>query len=388
MLAHLSVLAAEVAEAKESINPVVPDELGEIFWGAVGFFSLWILLRYVCLPPLMKVREQRAKQVLADEEAAAAAETQAEQVRRDYEATLAEARTEANQIVESARAAAEERRSEVLRGVEGEVAEQRQVAMAELDAAWGTALGQIKGQVARAGSVSGIEGRADRPGPGRQPERSRRVLERRRRKPLSGVRTDMLTEIAILASEEGAANAFWLPHDIKEVFWGTLSFLIIVFLLWKFARKPIANGLGGRIERIAGELDVAAQARLAAEAERDRIKAALADSDTEAARIIAEARTSADRLGVEIANRTDADVVALRERVCGRSRVGPRPGRVRPVARALSPLARCRRASGQQQPGRRRPTASDRRLHQPGRFAELTADAPSASKHERRNRTR
>ncbi len=124
----------------------------------------------------------------------------------------------------------------------------------------------------------------------------------------------MLTEIAILASEEGAANAFWLPHDIKEVFWGTLSFLIIVFLLWKFARKPIANGLGGRIERIAGELDVAAQARLAAEAERDRIKAALADSDTEAARIIAEARTSADRLGVEIANRTDADVVALRER--------------------------------------------------------------------------
>lgn len=149
MLAHLSVLAAEVAEAKESINPVVPDELGEIFWGAIGFFSLWILLRYVALPPLMKVREQRAKQVLADEEAAAAAETQAEQVRRDYEATLAEARAEANRIVESARAAAEERRSEVLRGVEAEVADQRQAAMAELDAAWGTALGQIKGQVAQ-----------------------------------------------------------------------------------------------------------------------------------------------------------------------------------------------------------------------------------------------
>lgn len=148
MLAQMSVLAAEVVEAKKSINPVVPDELGEIFWGAVGFFTLWILLRYVCLPPLMKVREQRAKQVLSDEEAAAAAETQAEQVRRDYDATLAEARAEANRIVESARAGAEERRSEVLRVADAEVAEQRQATMAELDEAWGTALGQLKGQVA------------------------------------------------------------------------------------------------------------------------------------------------------------------------------------------------------------------------------------------------
>jgi F-type H+-transporting ATPase subunit b len=143
------VLAAEAAEAKETINPVVPDELGEIFWGAIGFFSLWILLRYVCLPPLMKAREQRAQQVLADQEAASAAETQAEQVRRDYEATLAEARAEANRIVEAARVAAEERRSEAVRAVETELAEQRQAAMAELDAARAVALGQLKGDVAQ-----------------------------------------------------------------------------------------------------------------------------------------------------------------------------------------------------------------------------------------------
>jgi F-type H+-transporting ATPase subunit b len=149
MLALVSVLAAEVVESTESINPVVPDELGEIFWGAVGFFGLWILLRYVCLPPLMKVREQRAQQMLADAEAASSAETQAEQVRRDYDATLAEARAEANRIVEEARAGAEERRSEAVRAVEDEVAAQRQDAMAELDAARGEALGQLKGDVAQ-----------------------------------------------------------------------------------------------------------------------------------------------------------------------------------------------------------------------------------------------
>lgn len=146
MLAHLSVLAAE---STETINPVVPDDLGEIFWGAVGFFGLWILMRYVCLPPLMKIRDQRAQQMLADQEAASAAETQAEQVRRDYDATLAEARAEANRIVETARVAAEQRRSDAVRVVEAEITEQRQAAMAELDAARAEALGQLKGDVAQ-----------------------------------------------------------------------------------------------------------------------------------------------------------------------------------------------------------------------------------------------
>jgi F-type H+-transporting ATPase subunit b len=145
----MSVLAAETAETTETINPVVPDDLGEIFWGALAFFSLWILLRYVCLPPLMKIREQRAQQMLADQEAASASETQAEQVRRDYDATLAEARAEANAIVEAARVAAEERRSVAVRELETELAEQRQQAMTELDAARAAALGQLKGDVAQ-----------------------------------------------------------------------------------------------------------------------------------------------------------------------------------------------------------------------------------------------
>jgi F-type H+-transporting ATPase subunit b len=146
MLALLSVLAAEVEE--KVINPVVPDELGEIFWGAIGFFGLWILLRYVCLPPLMKIREERAQKVLADQEAASAAETQAEQVRRDYDATLAEARAEANRIVEVARVASETTRAEAVRAAEAEVAVERQAAMAELESARTVALGEIRDDVA------------------------------------------------------------------------------------------------------------------------------------------------------------------------------------------------------------------------------------------------
>lgn len=146
MLASILVRLAE--EDPTSINPVVPDDIGEIFWGAVAFFGLWILMRYWLLPPLMRVREQRREKEIADLEAAEAATTQAEQVRRDYEATLAEARAQAGGILEESRAAAEQQRDRLVSAAETQVAAERQAAMAELEAARSTAVTGLEGDVA------------------------------------------------------------------------------------------------------------------------------------------------------------------------------------------------------------------------------------------------
>ncbi|MCO5317618.1 MAG: F0F1 ATP synthase subunit B [Microthrixaceae bacterium] len=146
MLASLLVLAAE--EDPAAINPVVPDEIGEIFWGALAFFTLWILMRYWLLPPLMKVREERRAKEIEDLEAAEAARTAAEQVRRDYDTTIAEARTRAAEVLEEARAAAEADRASKVAAAEAEVAAQRQEAMAELEAARAAAIDQMGGDVA------------------------------------------------------------------------------------------------------------------------------------------------------------------------------------------------------------------------------------------------
>lgn len=146
MLASLLVLAAE--EDPTTINPVVPDEIGEIFWGALAFFSLWILMRYWLLPPLMKIREERQAKEIADLEAAETAKVQAEQVRRDYDATLAEARSEAAHVLEEARAAAEAERGRVVTAAESEVAGQRQEAMSDLESARTQAIEAIGGDVA------------------------------------------------------------------------------------------------------------------------------------------------------------------------------------------------------------------------------------------------
>jgi F-type H+-transporting ATPase subunit b len=118
---------------------------------------------------------------------------------------------------------------------------------------------------------------------------------------------------ALLASEE-AGNSFWIPADFKEVIYGSLAFFIVAFFITKFGRNAVVGGLRKRTEGIEGTLAQASESRSAAEGERDRIKAALADSGTEATRIVEEARQAADALTAEIANRAERDVAAVKER--------------------------------------------------------------------------
>ena len=131
----------------EDVNPVSFDG-PNIFWGAVFFFVLLILMYTVCLPPVRKAMRQRAEQNLHDEEAAEKAHVEAEQVRRDYDATLADARAEAARIVDEARSAADAERVAKVSAVEAELAATRHEVMAELDEQRGRALGAIVGDVA------------------------------------------------------------------------------------------------------------------------------------------------------------------------------------------------------------------------------------------------
>jgi len=144
LLAYAGLPAA--AEQKETINPVLPDT-PELIWGAIAFFLLLILMWAVLLPPIKKAMRQRDEQINADQEAAERATIEAEQVRRDYDATLADARREAARIMEEAREAGEARRAEIVGDVEAEIAAERQTALAEIEAGREQALGQLRGVV-------------------------------------------------------------------------------------------------------------------------------------------------------------------------------------------------------------------------------------------------
>lgn len=122
-----------------------------------------------------------------------------------------------------------------------------------------------------------------------------------------------MNTLTILAAEE--SNGFWLPGDKLEIVWGSIAFFIVMGLLYKFAYPAIIEAMAKRTQGIADTMGSAEKERVDAEAERDEIKSALADSDTEAARIVAEARDTADQLLAEAVTRADADAAAIRERI-------------------------------------------------------------------------
>ncbi|MGI8710393.1 MAG: F0F1 ATP synthase subunit B [Acidimicrobiales bacterium] len=101
---------------------------------------------------------------------------------------------------------------------------------------------------------------------------------------------------------------------INELIWGTLSFLIVLFLLWKLAYPAIKKGMEGRTERIRSDLDAADAAKAEANEVLSGYQAQLADARSESARIIEEARQAADEVRTNLQAKAEADIAELRAR--------------------------------------------------------------------------
>lgn len=122
--------------------------------------------------------------------------------------------------------------------------------------------------------------------------------------------------LLILASGEGGAveNGPILPHDINEVYWGTLAFLIVMGLvIWK-GGPAIKAGWNGRIDRIKGELDTAEASRTEGEAALSDVQGRIANAENERQRILAEARQTADALRSQLVAKAEQDAADLKAR--------------------------------------------------------------------------
>jgi F-type H+-transporting ATPase subunit b len=136
---------SEVVEEK-AVNPVIP-ELNEAFWTLVFFLLLLALVRYVLLPPIMKMREEREVAINAGRDAADRAQTEVARARAEYDAALAGARVEASQLIDAARAEADAYRVELQAAADAELAAARQAAADEITGARASALTSVRGDV-------------------------------------------------------------------------------------------------------------------------------------------------------------------------------------------------------------------------------------------------
>lgn len=155
-----AVEEGEEAADDETVNPVLPTG-GDIIYAAIFFVALWVAMKYVLLPPIQKVRAERAAKIAAARDAADNASADMGSAQADYDAAIADARAEAVSILEAARAEADAARSEVVGAAEEEAAQVRAAAEAEIAGARSSALGTLSGSVAEvaAGAASTVIGR-------------------------------------------------------------------------------------------------------------------------------------------------------------------------------------------------------------------------------------
>lgn len=74
----------------------------QLFWLALTFTLLYVVLAKLVLPPLMDVLEGRKLQVASDVDHAQQCKSQAEQARSDYERVMADARARSQKILSDA----------------------------------------------------------------------------------------------------------------------------------------------------------------------------------------------------------------------------------------------------------------------------------------------
>jgi F-type H+-transporting ATPase subunit b len=99
-----------------------------------------------------------------------------------------------------------------------------------------------------------------------------------------------------------------------EFVWGSIAFLVLLFLLWKFAYPSIRQGMEARTERIRAELAAADDAKTEAQTVLDQYRAQLADAKAEAGRIIEEARAAADAVKRDHESRLQTELADVRAR--------------------------------------------------------------------------
>jgi F-type H+-transporting ATPase subunit b len=107
----------------------------------------------------------------------------------------------------------------------------------------------------------------------------------------------------VLASEgaeaEGGGSALITPH-IGLVFWTLVTFLLLLFLLSKFAWGPILNAMNAREEGIKGDLENARRQREDAQRLLEDHRAMLTLARKERADAVEAGRRDAERLKSEI----------------------------------------------------------------------------------------
>ncbi len=124
----------------------------------------------------------------------------------------------------------------------------------------------------------------------------------------------MNTFLMLAAEEVHHVNGKFLPGDIKEFYWGLISFSIVFGILaWKVF-PIVGKALTDKSQAIADELAAADKAQADADAVAAALLAKLGDADADAEAIVTEAKSTAVTMVSEGKAKAETDAAALKTR--------------------------------------------------------------------------
>ncbi|PWW81237.1 MULTISPECIES: F0F1 ATP synthase subunit B [Prosthecochloris] len=95
------------------------------------------------------------------------------------------------------------------------------------------------------------------------------------------------------------------------IFWTTVTFVIVLFILKKFTWVPMLNALEEREKGIQDSIDRAHTAKEEAEEVLRKNKALLAKADSEAEKIVREGKEYGDKLRAEITEKAQTEAAKM-----------------------------------------------------------------------------
>jgi F-type H+-transporting ATPase subunit b len=134
------------APAQQAPNPILPSST-EIIWGTLAFAILVVLMWKFAFPSVQKAMQARTDKIRSNLDEAEKVRQEASMILEEYQKQLADARSEANRIIEEARQAADQLRQDMVRRADEEVAELRRRSIEDLKAAQERVMGQLQLQV-------------------------------------------------------------------------------------------------------------------------------------------------------------------------------------------------------------------------------------------------
>jgi F-type H+-transporting ATPase subunit b len=143
----LATIVLAVEEPEGLAEWLLPDA-AELIWGIVAFALLLGFMWWKVFPTLRQTLDERGARIQGQIEEAEAVRGEAEQLRGQYEEQLADARSQANAIIDDARQQAERLRQDVLARAEEEAQQIVARAREEAEADRGRLVQELRGQVA------------------------------------------------------------------------------------------------------------------------------------------------------------------------------------------------------------------------------------------------